>query len=191
MENDDYDLSFKISSDAIVNPVFVARRGLSHTQLLPCKLSKTDLLECHLLQDDALDSRRRFPHHQLSVTNNLTVGSISDPRVIETYLASKKSKYDDDNPSFDMAMNGPFQGEFHDAMRTELNTIGTEFKCWDLVPRLPGMNVLPSTRAFKIKRYRDGSVKKFKARFCAREDRQLEGVDYFETWAPVVQWSTI
>ncbi len=53
------------------------------------------------------------------------------------------------------------------------------------------MNVLPSTWAFKIKRFPDGSVKKFKARFCARGDRQKEGIDFFKTWAPVVQWSTI
>ncbi len=66
-----------------------------------------------------------------------------------------------------------------------------EFKCWDLVERLPEMNVLPSTWAFKIKRFPDGSVKKFKARFCARGDRQKEGIDFFETWAPVVQWSII
>jgi hypothetical protein len=36
-----------------------------------------------------------------------------------------------------------------------------------------------------------GASKKFKARFCARGDRQKEGVDYFETWAPVVQWQTV
>jgi hypothetical protein len=53
------------------------------------------------------------------------------------------------------------------------------------------MNVLPSTWAFKIKRYPDGLIKKFKARFCARGDKQIEGVDYFETYAPVVQWTTI
>ena len=191
MENDDYDLSFQISHDVNVAPVFVARRGHCHTQPLPHKLSKTNLLECHLLQTDPSISRHRFPHHQMSVIDNSTVDSISDPRVIETYLASKTSKYDDDNPSFEMAMNGPFQGEFHEAMRTELTTLTTEFNCWELVPRLPGLNVIPSTWAFKIKRYPDGSVKKFKARFCARGDRQLEGVDYFETWAPVVQWSTI
>lgn len=34
-------------------------------------------------------------------------------------------------------------------------------------------------------------IKKFKARFCARGDRQLEGIDYFETYAPVVMWVTI
>ena len=53
------------------------------------------------------------------------------------------------------------------------------------------MNVLPSTWAFKIKRYPDGRVKKFKARFCARGDQQKEGIDYFETWAPVVHWSMV
>jgi hypothetical protein len=53
------------------------------------------------------------------------------------------------------------------------------------------MNVLPSTWAFKIKQFPDGTVKKFKARFCACGDRQKEGINFFETWAPVVQWSTI
>eukprot|EP00956_Cyclotella_meneghiniana_P030803 scaffold78713_cov46-Cyclotella_meneghiniana.AAC.1 len=53
------------------------------------------------------------------------------------------------------------------------------------------MNVLPSTWAFKIKRFPDGLIKKYKARFCARGDKQIEGVDYFETYAPVVRWTTI
>jgi hypothetical protein len=75
-------------------------------------------------------------------------------------------------------------------MRIELNTLINEFDCWEYVPN-PGKNVLPSTWAFKIKRYPDGRVKKFKARFCARGDRQKEGIDYFEMWVPVVQWSTV
>ena len=75
-------------------------------------------------------------------------------------------------------------------MRVELNTLINDFDCWEYVPN-PGRNILPSTWAFKIKRYPDRRVKKFKARFCARGDRQQEGIDYFETWAPVVQWSTV
>ena len=59
----------------------------------------------------------------------------------------------------------------------------------ELIPN-PGKNVLPSTWVFKIKYYPDGCVKKFKACFCARGDTQTEGVNYFETWAPVVMWST-
>ncbi len=53
------------------------------------------------------------------------------------------------------------------------------------------MNILSSTWAFKIKWYPDGRVKKFKAQFCARSDRQKERIDYFETWALVVQWLTV
>ena len=53
------------------------------------------------------------------------------------------------------------------------------------------MNVLPSTWAFKCKRFPDGLVKKLKARFCVRGDRQREGVDFFETFAPVVSWNTV
>ncbi len=50
-------------------------------------------------------------------------------------------------------------------------------------------NVLPSTWAFKVKRYPDGLVKKFKGCFCARA--QIHGLDFFETYSPVVQWTTI
>jgi hypothetical protein len=68
-------------------------------------------------------------------------------------------KFNDDNPSFDTAMHGPFQAKFLQAMRVELNTLENEFDCRELVPH-PGNskenNVLPSTWAFKIKRYPNG-----------------------------------
>jgi hypothetical protein len=52
-------------------------------------------------------------------------------------------------------------------------------------------NLLPSTWAFKIKRYPDGSVEKFKDHFCAQGDKQIHRVDFFETYSPAVQWTTI
>jgi hypothetical protein len=53
------------------------------------------------------------------------------------------------------------------------------------------MNAIHSTWASKWKRYPDGLIKKFKARFCACGDQQLEGIDFFETYVPVVQWIMI
>jgi hypothetical protein len=54
------------------------------------------------------------------------------------------------------------------------------------------MESLPSTWAFKCKLYTDGLIKKFKARFCARGDKQLKGINFFKTYAPsVVQWTSI
>ena len=42
-----------------------------------------------------------------------------------------------------------------------------------------------------MNRYPDGLIKKFKARFCDQGDMQLEGIDFFETYAPVDQWTTV
>jgi Reverse transcriptase (RNA-dependent DNA polymerase) len=95
-----------------------------------------------------------------------------------------------DNPTFNEAMNGPDADGYWNAMETEIVTLEGK-DSWDIVDRTPGMNVLDSTWAFKCKRYPDGMVRKLKARFCVRGDKQIEGVDYFDTFAPVVQWATI
>ena len=51
--------------------------------------------------------------------------------------------------------------------------------------------VLPETWDFKLKRLPDGSPLKYKAMYCVRGDKEMAGVNYFENYAPVVQWSTI
>jgi hypothetical protein len=53
------------------------------------------------------------------------------------------------------------------------------------------MNILPLTWAFKSKRFPDGLLKKLKARFCICGYRQQEGVDFFDTFALVVSWTTV
>ena len=60
---------------------------------------------------------------------------------------------------------------------------------WDVVVHESWMNILPSTWAFKCNWFPDGRVQKLKARFCVRGDRQVEGVDFFLTFAPVVNWT--
>ena len=62
---------------------------------------------------------------------------------------------------------------------------------WGVFQRDDDMNVIESTRKFKIKLFTDGLVKIFKAWFCARCDQQLEGYDLFETYDPIIQWTTI
>ena len=50
-----------------------------------------------------------------------------------------------------------------------------------------GCKIISSVWAFRRKRYPDGSVRKLKARICARGFEQIEGVDYFESYTPIVQ----
>ena len=116
-------------------------------------------------------------------------GSIGDTVVNWLYplmLAAKANKTDLDNPNWNQAMNGQFSEEYWEAACTEVQTL-EKMDAWEVVKREVGMNVLNSTWAFKCKRFPDGLIKKFKARFCARGDQQVEGVDYFETYVPVVQ----
>jgi hypothetical protein len=106
-------------------------------------------------------------------------------------LAQATKANNEDNPNWNEAMNGPNSEGFWEAMATEINTLFNKMGAWDVVDREGWMNVLPSTWAFKCKRFPDGLIKKLKARFCVRGDKQLEGIDYFETFAPVVSWTTV
>jgi len=105
-------------------------------------------------------------------------------------LKAKAAASKEDNPNWWQAMNGPCAQEYWESACIEVETLEA-MDAWTVVERKDEMNVLPSTWAFKCKRYPDGLIKKFKARFCARGDKQIEGVDYFETYAPVVQWITV
>lgn len=105
-------------------------------------------------------------------------------------LAAKANDADADTLTFSEAMNHPNSEGFWQAAKKEIDTL-EEMDVWDEVPREPWMNVLPGTWAFRIKRFPTGLIRKLKARFCARGDRQIENVDFFDTFAPVVSWTTV
>ena len=96
----------------------------------------------------------------------------------------------EDNPTWNQAMNGIHASGYWKAMEVELDALNKK-GAWDEVERTPEMQIVQSTWAFKCKRYPDGSVNKLKARFCVRGDTQIEGIDYFETFAPVVTWTAV
>ena len=106
------------------------------------------------------------------------------------FLKAKAAASSEDNPGWSQAMKGQFADEFWEAAKVEITTL-EGMDAWEVVERTLDMNVIRSTWAFKIKRYPDGLIKKFKARFCARGDMQVEGIDFFETYAPVMQWTTV
>ena len=51
--------------------------------------------------------------------------------------------------------------------------------------------MLQSTWVFKRKRFPDDTFKKYKVCFCVRGDQQIEGLDVFDTYAPVISWITV
>lgn len=79
---------------------------------------------------------------------------------------------------------------WRDACSVEFNALmnnGT----WTLVPRRAHTNLVGCKWLFRIKRNPDGSVARYKARLVAKGFTQTPGLDFKETFAPVVKPQTI
>eukprot|EP00957_Ditylum_brightwellii_P186720 14217870-Ditylum_brightwellii.AAC.1 len=95
-------------------------------------------------------------------------------------------------------MNQPDAPLFIKAMEEEMAAMEA-MEAWEIIDQAEvpyttegvRRTIIESTWAFKVKSALDGSVKKRKVRLCVRGDQQVEGIDYFETYAPIVPWSTI
>jgi hypothetical protein len=62
---------------------------------------------------------------------------------------------------------------------------------WTLVSRPPGARIITSKWVFKHKMNPDGTLARYKARWVVRGFNQRPGVDFGETFSPVVKPATI
>ena len=76
------------------------------------------------------------------------------------------------------------------AMEKELTALEHN-KTWDLVPLPPGKKAIGSRWVFKVKLNADGSLERCKARLVAKGFNQKPGIDFTETFSPVVKMTTV
>ncbi|CAL1351957.1 unnamed protein product [Linum trigynum] len=79
---------------------------------------------------------------------------------------------------------------WRNALHTEHNALLANYT-WDLVPRLPHYNVIGSRWVYKVKWLPDGSIERHKCRLVAKGFHQRAGVDYHETFSPVLKPVTV
>jgi hypothetical protein len=83
--------------------------------------------------------------------------------------------------------------KFIEAQQPEIDGF-MDIDTFDFIPKIDlplRTQYLDLIWTYRRKRRPDGSLNKYKARLCVNGSRHIKGIDYTESFAPVVQWSTI
>uniref|UniRef100_A0A2N9FEJ6 Reverse transcriptase Ty1/copia-type domain-containing protein n=1 Tax=Fagus sylvatica TaxID=28930 RepID=A0A2N9FEJ6_FAGSY len=122
-------------------------------------------------------------HHQIYKPKTHTDGTIRYP-IPKAFLAETINDSDPPEPTcYTSASKNP---HWRRAMNIEFDAL-LKNHTWNLVPSSPSQNLIGCKGVFRVKRHADGSIEPFKARLVAKGFHQQPGIDYGETYSPVIK----
>lgn len=96
----------------------------------------------------------------------------------------------DEPTTYREAVNGDKSAEWIAAMDEEFQSL-IQNKTWQLGYLPKGRKAIRNKWVFKAKRVASGEISRYKARLCAKGFSQRKGIDYDETFSPVVRHDSI
>ncbi|KAJ1525562.1 hypothetical protein ONE63_010366 [Megalurothrips usitatus] len=119
-------------------------------------------------------------------TSSTTETENSDsPIHVETPQHTRRKRVQKKFPDFITYVNCPNRKNWIEAMQDELDSFEKN-SVWKLVPLPAGAKLVDNRRVFRKKENQDGTTL-YRARLVAKGYTQMYGVDYHETFAPVVR----
>jgi transposase InsO family protein len=181
-------------SDSAVDPVNAGELEISDSDSVsappirtPRKQKEPNLLD--IRESNILSTKRERTQRVLAVAPESTVPAEESPVPIEG------EEVNDPEPDFtpetwSEAMNCLNADHWVQAANEEIEGMQMN-QSYELVDRPIGANVIDSKWVWKKKLSRWGKVKRFRARLTARGFKQIPGVDFFETFAPVMRYRSL
>jgi len=117
-------------------------------------------------------------------------GMSAEVKTTEQHSAYSTVEINDDPASFADAMASDDREHWLKAAKAELASM-RKYGVWKRVPLPRGARPIGCKWVFRRKYDKDGNVSRYKARLVAQGFAQREGVDYFDTFAPVLHYKSL
>lgn len=154
----------------------------THSMVLPTTDSPTSHVDLH-------EPATNNPPNQTTRTHTMTTHSMSNIHKPKQFNSASKHPI---QPPIEpncvkQVLSDP---KWRNAMSEDLAAL-MRHGTWELVPTFTHYKPVGCKWVFGVKRKADGSIDRFKARLIAKGYNQRPGLDYKDTFSPIVKFATI